>query len=228
MKHLHPVWWSTFRFMFLNDSWCVNFIWWKRVFYWFLAIIVVFIQSPSFTYHVSFHMTLLWNSFFYAKYLVLLFSIDTVFTLYYGCVAMSTKIRFRFLFPTSPETAFGGQIVWLLNSKIKFGNRNIIHIANYLYSMSNTIIDDDSVIDNKTVRLWKSSLLAQDKLLPSLFITVTGSNPHSWARVSLTSRVMILCINMHVQWNVAVNIWNLNHHQCIFNRRACDRLLSYS
>ena len=26
MNHLPPMWWSNFRFMFLNHSWCVNFI----------------------------------------------------------------------------------------------------------------------------------------------------------------------------------------------------------
>ena len=31
--HLPPVWWSTYMFMFLNDSRCVNLICWRGIFY---------------------------------------------------------------------------------------------------------------------------------------------------------------------------------------------------
>ena len=38
MNHLPPMWWSNFRFMFLNHSWCVNFIWWIGIYNWYFVL----------------------------------------------------------------------------------------------------------------------------------------------------------------------------------------------
>ena len=29
MNQSPPIWWSTLKFIFLSDTWCVNLIWWK-------------------------------------------------------------------------------------------------------------------------------------------------------------------------------------------------------
>ena len=42
MNHLSPIWWSTFRFIFLNDSWCVIMMWLKGIFYWLLPLFLSF------------------------------------------------------------------------------------------------------------------------------------------------------------------------------------------
>ena len=66
-------------------------------------------------------------------------------------VATSTKIRFHFQFPRSPDAAFGGLIGWLFNWKCKFSCRIISNRANYL--KYNYFWDGDG-IDNVTLRLW--------------------------------------------------------------------------
>ena len=50
-NHVGPVWWSTLRFMFLNDSWCESLIWWRKVVCWFVLFIHAFIHFPSLTYY---------------------------------------------------------------------------------------------------------------------------------------------------------------------------------
>ena len=58
MKCLTPVWWSKFRFMFPNESWCVSLTWWRGIFYRCLVFIIVFIRWPNVTFiipHIWFH-----------------------------------------------------------------------------------------------------------------------------------------------------------------------------
>ena len=43
MNHLPPVWWPTFRFMFLNDGCCVRFSYWSELLLIFINLILVFI-----------------------------------------------------------------------------------------------------------------------------------------------------------------------------------------
>ena len=64
---LPPVWWSTVRFIFLNDSWCVSLLQWGGIFYGCFAYIVAFIHYLSFTYYFSSHVSLPWDSFFLYK-----------------------------------------------------------------------------------------------------------------------------------------------------------------
>ena len=56
MNHLPPVWWSNFRFMFLNESWCVSLTYWRGIFDWWLVFILVFIHCPN----VTFIIPLIW------------------------------------------------------------------------------------------------------------------------------------------------------------------------
>ena len=72
-NHLAPVWWSNFRPMFLNDSWCVTLLWWRGIFYWCFAFTIVFIHYPSFTYYLSSQVILLWNSFLYQVLCIVIF-----------------------------------------------------------------------------------------------------------------------------------------------------------
>ena len=55
MNRLPPVNWSTFRFRFLKDNWCLTLVWWTGNSYWFLAFIYVFIL-PKFCL-----LCFLWN-----------------------------------------------------------------------------------------------------------------------------------------------------------------------
>ena len=72
-NHLAPVWWSNFRPMFLNDSWCVSLLLWRGIFYLCFAFTIVFIHYPSFTYYLSSHVILLWNSFLYQVLCIVIF-----------------------------------------------------------------------------------------------------------------------------------------------------------
>ena len=38
MNYLPPVWWSTFRFSFLNKCWCVRVVQWRGILHWFAAL----------------------------------------------------------------------------------------------------------------------------------------------------------------------------------------------
>ena len=51
-----PVWWSNFRFVFLNESWCIRLTCLRGIFYWCLVFIIVFIQCPN----VTFIIPLIW------------------------------------------------------------------------------------------------------------------------------------------------------------------------
>ena len=55
-NHLPPVWWSNFRFMFLNESWYVSLTWCGEIFYWCLVFIIVFIHCRN----VTFVIPLIW------------------------------------------------------------------------------------------------------------------------------------------------------------------------
>ena len=69
-------------------------------------------------------------------------------------VATTTKIRFHFQFPRSPDATFGGLIWWLFNWKCKCSCRMISNIANYLkYSY----FWDGDGIHYVTLRLWTFS-----------------------------------------------------------------------
>ena len=61
MNHLPPMWWSTFKFMFQNDSSCVSFTYWRGILFWFFffffAFILAFIQYTSFTYYPLFPLS---------------------------------------------------------------------------------------------------------------------------------------------------------------------------
>ena len=48
MNHLPPVWWSTFRFSFLNESWCVRLIQWRGISHWFLPIFLFLYITKDF------------------------------------------------------------------------------------------------------------------------------------------------------------------------------------
>ena len=37
MNHFPPLWWFTFKFKFLNVSWCISLVWWRGIFYWFVC-----------------------------------------------------------------------------------------------------------------------------------------------------------------------------------------------
>ena len=50
MNHLSPVWLSSFKFIFLSDSWCVSLVQWREILHRFLAFIHAFIHYPSFAY----------------------------------------------------------------------------------------------------------------------------------------------------------------------------------
>ena len=52
MNHLPPIWWPNFRFMILNESWCVSLTLWRGIFYWCLVFIIVFIYCPNVTFIV--------------------------------------------------------------------------------------------------------------------------------------------------------------------------------
>ena len=61
MNHLPHVWWSNFRFMFLNEVWWESLAWWSGIFYSCLVFfIIVFIHCL----YYSSHMVSLWNSIF--------------------------------------------------------------------------------------------------------------------------------------------------------------------
>ena len=70
MNHMPPVWWSNFRFMFLNESWYVGLTEWRGIFYWCLALLwslyIAQMLPLSFLSH-AFTLRLL----FYFKYLIL-------------------------------------------------------------------------------------------------------------------------------------------------------------
>ena len=73
MIHLPPVWWSIFRFMFVNDSWCVSL----------REIIINVLPSLLSLYIVQVLIIifpLIWFyteiAFFYTRYFVLLYSIE--------------------------------------------------------------------------------------------------------------------------------------------------------
>ena len=64
MNHLPPVWWSNFRYMFLNEIWCVrfdivesNFLLMFTFYFWLYTL-------PNCYLYYSFHMVSLWTSFF--------------------------------------------------------------------------------------------------------------------------------------------------------------------
>ena len=63
MNHLPPVWWSNFRFMFVNESWYVSLTLWKKIllafsfYYWFYTL-------PKWYLYYSSHTVSLRNSFF--------------------------------------------------------------------------------------------------------------------------------------------------------------------
>ena len=56
MNHLPPVWWSNFRLVFLNQSWCASLTYWWGIFYWCLVYITVFIHWPN----ANFIIHLIW------------------------------------------------------------------------------------------------------------------------------------------------------------------------
>ena len=82
MNHLLPVWWSTFRFRFLIDSWCVNVIWWKSisidVFLLFLSLCITHVLPNMFSSQITILQKTL-----YTKYFVLSYSINVFSTLSY-------------------------------------------------------------------------------------------------------------------------------------------------
>ena len=45
---------SNFRFLFLNESWCLSLTRWRGIFYWCLVLIIVFIHYTNVTYIVLF------------------------------------------------------------------------------------------------------------------------------------------------------------------------------
>ena len=76
MNHLPP-----FKFMLLNNSCCINIIWWRGIFYWFIffAFILVYIHYPSVTYYFS-SLWFYYGITFYTKYFLLSYSIDVVYS----------------------------------------------------------------------------------------------------------------------------------------------------
>ena len=89
MNHSPPVWWSTWRFIFQNETWCVNLIWWKGVFYTFYTFYTCLYTFPMFCLLFSPQNILLWNSFFHTKYMVLPYFIDAASILYYCLILQS-------------------------------------------------------------------------------------------------------------------------------------------
>ena len=65
--HLPPVWWSNFRFMFLNESWCVSLTQWRGIFYLIFSFYYCLYRLPKCYPYCSSQMVLPWNSLFYFK-----------------------------------------------------------------------------------------------------------------------------------------------------------------
>ena len=77
LKHLSAFYPQCFcsDIFFLNESWCVNWIWRIWIFYWYFAFILVFVHRPNFTFFCPlkcFYSDMI----FYTRYFLLSYSMD--------------------------------------------------------------------------------------------------------------------------------------------------------